>query len=107
MNQDDELIGLRALKMQQIRLGLDKFDSKPAHRSVELFSTQTCPYCHMAERYLLDKKVSFQKNDVGKDQAAAKRMIDATGEMGVPQLHINGHWIVGFDRKAIDEALAD
>lgn len=105
MDQDDELIGLRALKMQQIRMGLAKFGDKAAHRSVELFSTPTCPYCHMAERYLLDKKVSFQKNDVSKDDAAAQRMMSATGETGVPQLYINGQWIVGFDRKKIDEAL--
>ena len=104
---DEELMGLRALKMQQIRMGLEKPNASGKSTSVELFSTPTCPYCHMAERYLLDKKVSFQKNDVTKDEAAAKRMISATGEMGVPQLHINGHWIVGFDRKAIDEALAD
>lgn len=102
---DNELMGLRALKMQQLRMGLAKAEGKPASRSVELFSTPTCPYCHMAERYLMDKKVSFQKNDVSRDNAAARRMISATGQTGVPQLCINGQWIVGFDRKAIDEAL--
>jgi len=105
MALDEGLMGLRALKMAQMRAGLEKPDAKPAHRSVELFSTPTCPYCHMAERYLMDKKVSFQKNDVSKDNAAAQRMINATGEAAVPQLCINGHWIMGFDRQAIDEAL--
>ena len=105
MMDENELIGLRALKMQQLRMGLAKPKGPPAQRSVELFSTSSCPYCHMAERYLMDKKISFQKNDVSRDNAAARRMISATGQTGVPQLCINGQWIVGFDRKAIDEAL--
>ena len=32
-------------------------------------------------------------------------MISKTQQMGVPVLDINGTMIVGFDRKAIDEAL--
>jgi len=35
----------------------------------------------------------------------AKRMVAGTGQSAVPQLFINGQWIVGFDRRAIDEAL--
>ena len=103
----DDISALRALKMQQLRMGLNKSESPLASRSVELFSTPTCPYCSMAKRYLMDKKISFQENDVTRDHAAARRMISSTGQTGVPQLHINGHWIVGFDRKAIDEALAE
>ena len=104
---DDELMGLRALKMQNLRMGLENPITKSSSRIVELFSTQTCPYCHMAERYLIDKKIPFKKNDVSKDKAAMQRMLNATGQTGVPQLHINGNWIVGFDRKAIDEALKE
>ena len=105
MMEDNELIGLRALKAQQIRLGIEKPRAPGAAPSVEVYSTAVCPYCHMAKQYLNSKKVAFKDIDVSRDQAAAQRMISETGQTGVPQLHINGQWIVGFDRKAIDEAL--
>ena len=104
---DDELFGIRALKMHQLRMGVEKAAAKSPHTIVELFSTPTCPYCHMAEQYLTAKKISFKKNDVSKDLAAAQRMISATGHTGVPQMHINGQWIVGFDKNSIDEALKE
>jgi glutaredoxin-like YruB-family protein len=102
---DEELDALRAIKMQQLRMSLQKESKEQKPPSVELFSTPTCPFCYMAERYLTEKKIPFQKYDVSRDHAAAKRMILATGQTGVPQLHINGQWIIGFDRQAIDEAL--
>ncbi|MDE1798311.1 MAG: glutathione S-transferase N-terminal domain-containing protein [Candidatus Micrarchaeota archaeon] len=73
--------------------------------AVEVYSTPTCPYCHMAKQYLQSKKVAFKDIDVSRDMAAAQRMMAATGQVGVPQLRINGEWIVGFDRPAIDRAL--
>lgn len=103
--EDNELIGLRALKAQQLRMGMDKPKAPGSVPSVEVYSTQTCPYCVMAKQYLKSKKVAFKDIDVSRDGAAAQRMVSETGQTGVPQLHINGQWIIGFDRHAIDEAL--
>ncbi len=106
MMNDNDLIGLRALKAQQMRMGMDKPKSTPAKAPVvEVYSTQTCPYCHMAKQYLNSKKVAFKDIDVSRDGAAAQRMMSETGQTGVPQLRINGQWVLGFDRHAIDEAL--
>ncbi|VVB56700.1 putative Thioredoxin [uncultured archaeon] len=105
-DSDSEVSAIRALKMAQMRMGMEKPKSGPAPAPVvEVYSTPTCPYCVMAKQYLNSKKVAFKDIDVSRDMAAAQRMMSATQQMGVPQLHINGEWIVGFDRHAIDEAL--
>ena len=107
MSDDDrEVSAIRALKMAQMRMGMGTPKSgASAAPLVEVYSTPSCPYCHIAKQYLQSKKVAFQDIDVSRDPASAQRMMNATQQTGVPQLHINGEWIVGFDRKAIDEAL--
>ncbi len=73
---------------------------------VTVYSTQTCPYCVMAKRYLAQKGVRYVDYDVGSDQRRAFEMLSKSGQMGVPVLDIKGRVIVGFDRPAIDAALA-
>jgi glutaredoxin 3 len=70
-----------------------------------VYSTPTCPYCNLVKDYLKQKGVEFEEKDVSKDRVAAREMIKRSGEMGVPQIEINGKIIVGFNRDAIDEEL--
>ena len=77
-----------------------------AQPDVIVYSTQTCPYCVMAKRYLSEKGVKYADYDVGSDQRRAFEMLKKTGQMGVPVLDIKGTVIIGFDRPAIDRALA-
>jgi glutaredoxin 3 len=72
---------------------------------VKVYSTPTCPYCHMAKSYLKEKSVAFTDVDVAADQDAAKMMVEKTGQMGVPVIEINGKFIVGFDKEAIKREL--
>lgn len=74
--------------------------------SVNVFSTQSCPYCTMVKSYLKEKKVSFSDYDVGRDQRRAEEMVRKSGQMGVPVVEINGRIIVGFNKAEIDRALA-
>ncbi|MEM3372674.1 MAG: glutaredoxin domain-containing protein [Candidatus Anstonellales archaeon] len=70
-----------------------------------IYTTPTCPYCAMAKRYLDSKGVKYTEVNVAADIRAAQEMIMKSGEMGVPQIEINGKMIIGFDRYAIDEEL--
>lgn len=104
--QDAELERLREIKAARIRLGLEKEEKKAEGApSVTVYSTPTCPYCVMAKQYLSARNVKYTDVDVSQDQAAGMRMVQQTGETGVPQININGNWILGFDRPAIDKAL--
>jgi len=72
---------------------------------VKVYSTPTCPYCHMAKKFLTDNKIIFEDIDVSVNQQQAQEMIDKSGQMGVPVLDINGTIIVGFDKAKIVKAL--
>lgn len=72
---------------------------------VLVYGTPTCPYCRMAKDYLKGKNVRFREVDVSKDAKAAKDMIEASGQMGVPQIVIGGNIIVGYDPQEMDKAL--
>lgn len=72
---------------------------------VKVYSTPTCPYCHMAKSYLKENNVKFTDIDVASDQKAAKEMVEKTGQMGVPVIEVNGKCIVGFDRDALRREL--
>ena len=71
---------------------------------VRIYSTPTCPYCKMAKEYFQSKGIEYEEIDVS-DPEKAKEMMQKSGQMGVPQIEINGKIIVGFNQAAIDEAL--
>lgn len=72
---------------------------------VKVYSTQSCPWCHKAKEFLKEHNIEFENKDVGEDENARKEMIDASGQMGVPVLDIDGTIIVGFDVEKIKSAL--
>ena len=72
---------------------------------VIIYSTDACPYCHMAKDFLKKSNVKFKEFNVGDDDKARDRMIEKSGQMGVPQIEIDGKIIVGFDKEAIKKAL--
>ncbi len=72
---------------------------------VKVYSTPTCPYCHMAKQFLKENKIAFEDIDVSEDEKAAEHMVEASGQMGVPVLEIGKEVIVGFDLPKIKKAL--
>ena len=74
-------------------------------KSVKVYSTSTCSYCHMAKAFLTKNNIEFESLDVGTDQAAKQEMIDKSGQMGVPVINIDGEIIIGFDKDALQKAL--
>lgn len=74
-------------------------------KNVKVYSTSTCPYCVMAKDFLKNNNIAFEDVNVGANQAAAKEMMDKSGQMGVPVFDIDGQIIVGFDKAAITKAL--
>ena len=73
---------------------------------ITIYSTTVCPWCVKLKGYLKEKGVSYKEIDVSKDREAARKMVEQSGHMGVPQMEINGKIIVGFDKAAIDKELA-
>ena len=74
--------------------------------TVKVYSTPTCPWCIKVKQYLKEKNIEFEDIDVSINQEAAQEMITKSGQSGVPVVDIDGKIVVGFDKGAIDEALA-
>jgi len=76
----------------------------PAHRVI-VYTGPGCSYCGAAKAYLRRQGIGFREIDVARDQQAAQSVVRRSGQMGVPQIDIDGHLIVGFDRAKIDRML--
>lgn len=65
---------------------------------VEIYTTPTCGYCHMAKRLLTQKGVSFAEIDVSGDPEKRQEMMSrANGGYTVPQIFIGEAHIGGCD----------
>ncbi len=79
-------------------------DKKPSH-SVTVYVTDTCPWCTRVKTYLRKNGVPYREINVQRDEQAARRMVQKSGQQGVPQVDIDGEMVVGFDRQRIDTLL--
>ena len=70
---------------------------------VTVYSTQNCPYCRMAKAFLEKHNVPYESLDVGNDAVAAQKMIDLSGQRGVPVIMVDDEVIIGFDSDRLNE----
>ncbi len=67
-------------------------------QTVELYTSPTCGYCHMAKRLLNSKSVSFAEVNLAKQPGKRSEMMQrAGGRHTVPQIFIGGKHIGGCD----------
>jgi glutaredoxin-like YruB-family protein len=93
------------IKIKEQAMPIKLIDGGESMPTVKVYSTPTCPYCHLVKEFLTQKRVKFEDINVAEDHEAAQEMIEKSGQMGVPQIEINGKIIVGFDREAIEQEL--
>ena len=76
-----------------------------ATKKVEIYSTATCHFCHMAKDWLTEKNIPFIDYNVGDDAARRKEMVEMTGQLGVPVIKIGDEVMVGFNQDQMAELL--
>ena len=74
-------------------------------KNVEIYSTPSCHFCHMAKDYFKENNVAYTEYDVASDMEKRKEMIDKSGQMGVPVIVIGDQLTVGFNKPKIAELL--
>jgi len=74
--------------------------------TVTVYSTTSCPYCHMVKDFLTAKGVPFRDIDVGTNREAAMEMVQKTGQMGVPVIAVDGEYVIGFRPDVLEKLLA-
>ena len=75
------------------------------NHNIIVYSTPTCHYCKLAKGYLKSKNMPFKDIDVSQDRAAAREMIEKSGQMGVPVIEIDGVLTVGFNQDFIEDII--
>jgi glutaredoxin 3 len=74
-------------------------------KEVFIYSTPSCHFCHAAKEYFTANNIKFTDYNVAQDLEKRKEMIEMTGQMGVPVIHIGDDVVVGFDQKKVAELL--
>jgi glutaredoxin-like YruB-family protein len=74
-------------------------------KTVTIYSTPSCHFCHAAKEFFGANNVQFTDFDVASDADKRQEMIEMTGQMGVPVIRINDDVVVGFDESKIKELL--
>lgn len=74
-------------------------------KTVTIYSTPSCHFCHAAKEFFTENNVAFTDFDVASDLGKRQEMIEMTGQMGVPVIRIGDDVVVGFDEGKVKELL--
>ena len=75
-----------------------------------IYGASWCGPCHQAAAYLKKKGVAFVEHDIEQDSSSRHEMQAKLAKAGmrggsIPVLDVRGHILVGFDARAVDQAL--
>lgn len=71
---------------------------------VQVYSSDTCPYCTAVKNYLSENNVEFVEKNVSTDSEARNELIQK-GYRGVPVIVIGEEEVVGFDQAKLKSLL--
>ena len=75
-------------------------------KKVEIYSTPSCHFCHMAKEWFAENGIAFTDYDVASDTEKRAEMMDRSGQMGVPVIVIDDEdLVIGFDKKNLSRLL--
>lgn len=79
-------------------------------KEITLYATLSCPYCKMEKAWLDNKGIKHKLVFVDLNPYEAKKMVEKTGQMGVPVTEIsyeqkNPEFVIGFDQHKLSEVL--
>lgn len=72
--------------------------------TVILYTSRFCPVCKMVRDFLDMCDIAYQEVFVDIHPIARVKLIGKTGKLTVPQTHVNGKWISGFDPEKMLQA---
>lgn len=75
------------------------------NKTIEIFSTPTCHFCHMAKEWFDEIGQKYIDHDVSKNRDQLDRMREITGQMGVPVIIIGNDVVIGFNKGKLEELL--
>lgn len=76
---------------------MDTNNTNTMGAKVDIYSTASCHFCHMAKEWLTEKNISYNDFNVGMDAGKRKEMVEMTGQLGVPVIKIGDDVMIGFN----------
>ena len=73
--------------------------------TVNIYSSPTCHFCHLAKDFFNANKIEFTDHDVVTDPTAIEEAIEESGQMGVPVIDVDGSIVVGFNEPELRKLL--
>jgi len=77
--------------------------------NITVYSTEFCGFCKMVKKFLDEHNIKYADIDVGRDEEAAKKMIEKSGQQGVPVIIVEKDGkedvIIGFQKNKLSEIL--
>ena len=75
-----------------------------------VYTTTTCPFCKMQKDYFNSKNIAFSEILVDENPSEAQKMIELSGQLGVPFTVITKddgtvEKILGFDKERLNSIL--
>lgn len=75
-------------------------------KKIEIYSTPSCHFCHMAKEFFDAYNVPFTDYNVATDLNKRHEMVEKSGQLGVPVIVLDGKDVViGFDREYLASEL--
>ncbi len=75
------------------------------NKKVEIYSTPTCHFCHMAKDFFNDNQIKFVDYDLSTNVEKREEVVKRSGQMGVPVIFIDEEMVIGFDEDRLRELL--
>jgi len=92
------------LLSENIKISNSSQNKRKGNRVI-IYTSDGCPWCNRVKSYLKGLNIPFREINVSKKPHEADRLVKRTGQMGTPQIDINGTFVVGFDKARIDQLL--
>ncbi len=74
-------------------------------KTVIIYSTPVCHFCHSAKDFFKANNINFTEHDVATDTSKREEMVKLTNQMGVPVIRIDNDVVIGFDEGKLRELL--
>ena len=74
-------------------------------KEVTIYSTASCHYCQLAKEFFKSHNIAYTEYNVGVDAEKRKEMVELSGQLGVPVIHIGDTVLVGFQEQMLSELL--
>lgn len=74
---------------------------------VTIYTTRTCAFCHATKQYLDGLGVEYDEVKVDEIPDGPQKLIEKSGQLGVPVTDFDGDVVIGFNRPQIDLLLRE